>query len=227
MTSGPAGRPPYRARMAPPINYHPASGRLAAILDIGHARANPVARSAFGLVLALLAPLAAAVRPPPIPAPRRSIHNPMKIGQGALQTALANVVITQTGDSSVIARPDVAKAVAAALRAPVSVQTQCRRRSRRRSIRWSRSSTASPSTKMLSRLRPRQQKYVAEQRSRRRARRWYGSAASRTQDGSARVLRLSDQEQFRARHATDARACGWMAGRALAGNRSHPRCGWA
>lgn len=73
-------------------------------------------RSAFGLVFALLAPFAAAVAPTTYTgtAPVNSQSDADRVG--ALQTALANVVIAQTGDSGVIARPDVAKAVAQAER---------------------------------------------------------------------------------------------------------------
>ena len=72
--------------------------------------------SAFALVLALLAPLASALAPATYTgtAPVNSQSDADRVG--ALQTALANVVIAQTGDSSVIARPDVAKAVGQAER---------------------------------------------------------------------------------------------------------------
>lgn len=73
-------------------------------------------RSVFALVLALLAPLASALTPATYTgtAPVNSQSDADRAG--ALQTALANVVIAQTGDSSVIARPDVAKAVGQAER---------------------------------------------------------------------------------------------------------------
>lgn len=73
-------------------------------------------RSALILVLALLAPLASALAPATYTgtAPVNSQSDADRIG--ALQTALANVVIAQTGDSGVIARPDVAKAVGEAER---------------------------------------------------------------------------------------------------------------
>lgn len=73
-------------------------------------------RCTLGFVLALLSPLAAALSPSTYTgtAPVNSQSDADRTG--ALQTALANVVITQTGDSSVIARPDVAKAVAEAER---------------------------------------------------------------------------------------------------------------
>ena len=73
-------------------------------------------RSAFVLVLALLAPLAPALAPATYTgtAPVNSQSDADRVG--ALQTALANVVIAQTGDSSVMARPDVAKAVGEAER---------------------------------------------------------------------------------------------------------------
>ena len=75
-----------------------------------------LARCTLGLVLALLSPLAAALGPATYTgtAPVNSQSDADRTG--ALQTALANVVIAQTGDSSVIARPDVAKAVAGAER---------------------------------------------------------------------------------------------------------------
>ncbi len=75
-----------------------------------------LARSAFGLVLALLAPLAAAVGPATYTGTAPVNSQSDEDRTGALQTALANVVIAQTGDSSVIARPDVAKAVGQAER---------------------------------------------------------------------------------------------------------------
>ena len=77
---------------------------------------NLLARSAFGLVLALLAPLAWAAGPATYSgsAPVNSQSDDDRVG--ALQTALANVVIAQTGDSGVMARPDVAKAVGQAER---------------------------------------------------------------------------------------------------------------
>ena len=75
-----------------------------------------LARCTLGLVLVLLSPLAAALGPATYTgtAPVNSQSDADRTG--ALQTALANVVIAQTGDSSVIARPDVAKAVAEAER---------------------------------------------------------------------------------------------------------------
>lgn len=73
-------------------------------------------RSVLGLVLAFLAPLAVATGPITYTgtAPVNSQSDDERTG--ALQTALANVVIAQTGDSSVMARADVAKAVGQAER---------------------------------------------------------------------------------------------------------------
>jgi hypothetical protein len=75
-----------------------------------------LARNVLGLVLALLAPLAWAAAPATYTgtAPVNSQSDDDRTG--ALQTALADVVIAQTGDSSVMARPDVAKAVGQAER---------------------------------------------------------------------------------------------------------------
>lgn len=75
-----------------------------------------LARSVFGLVLALLASLTWATAPATYTgsAPVNSQSDDDRAG--ALQTALANVVIAQTGDSGVMARPDVAKAVGQAER---------------------------------------------------------------------------------------------------------------
>jgi hypothetical protein len=70
----------------------------------------------FGLILVLLAPFASATGPSSYTgkAPVNSQSDDERVG--ALQTALANVVVAQTGDSSVIARPDVARAVSQAER---------------------------------------------------------------------------------------------------------------
>ncbi len=70
----------------------------------------------FGLILALLAPFAWAAAPNSYTgkAPVNSQSDDDRVG--ALQTALANVLATQTGDSGLLARPDVVKAVAQAER---------------------------------------------------------------------------------------------------------------
>ena len=70
----------------------------------------------LGLVLALLAPCAHAAAPTGYTgrAPVNSQSDEERVG--ALQTALAGVLATQTGDSGLLARPDVAKAVAQAER---------------------------------------------------------------------------------------------------------------
>ncbi|MEO6689131.1 MAG: DUF2066 domain-containing protein, partial [Dokdonella sp.] len=70
----------------------------------------------FGLILALLAPFAWAAAPSSYTgkAPVNSQSDDERVG--ALQTALANVLIAQTGDSGLLARPDVVKAVAQAER---------------------------------------------------------------------------------------------------------------
>lgn len=77
---------------------------------------TPLVRSVFGLVLTLLAPLAWAVGPATYTGTAPVNSQSDEDRSGALQTALANVVIAQTGDGSVIARPDVAKAVGQAER---------------------------------------------------------------------------------------------------------------
>lgn len=73
-------------------------------------------RCIFGLILALLASLAIAAAPATYigTAPVNSQSDADRTD--ALKTALANVVIAQTGDNGVIARADVAKAVAQAER---------------------------------------------------------------------------------------------------------------
>jgi hypothetical protein len=70
----------------------------------------------LGLLLALLAPLAWAAGPTSYTgkSPVNSQSDDDRVG--ALQTALANVVIEQTGDSGILARADVAKAVGQAER---------------------------------------------------------------------------------------------------------------
>ena len=75
-----------------------------------------LARSVLGMILAFLAPLAVATGPITYTgtAPVNSQSDDERTG--ALQTALANVVIAQTGDSSVMARADVATAVGQAER---------------------------------------------------------------------------------------------------------------
>jgi hypothetical protein len=70
-----------------------------------------------GLLLAFLAPVALFAAAPTGytgQAPVNSQSDDERVG--ALQTALANVVVAQTGDSGILARTDVAKAVAQAER---------------------------------------------------------------------------------------------------------------
>jgi hypothetical protein len=76
----------------------------------------PVPLRVFALALAVLAPLAHAFGPASYTgtAPVNSQSDEER--SEALKTALANVVVAQTGDSAVIARPDVARAVAQAER---------------------------------------------------------------------------------------------------------------
>jgi hypothetical protein len=72
---------------------------------------SPVPLRALGFLVALLLPLACLAGPSSYTgtAPVNSQSDDERAG--ALKSALANVVIEQTGDSGVIARPDVAKAV--------------------------------------------------------------------------------------------------------------------
>lgn len=76
----------------------------------------PIPLRVFALLLALLAPFAWAAAPTSYTgkAPVNSQSDDERVG--AMQTALANVLIAQTGDSGLLARPDVVKAVAQAER---------------------------------------------------------------------------------------------------------------
>ncbi|MEO7431902.1 MAG: DUF2066 domain-containing protein [Dokdonella sp.] len=72
---------------------------------------------ACALLLALVVPAVVSAAAPTAytgQAPVNSQSDDERVG--ALQTALANVVVAQTGDSGILARPDVAKAVAQAER---------------------------------------------------------------------------------------------------------------
>ena len=90
-------------------------------LSVSHGRGLRFRRACRGeLVFAVLlgAMPAAGLRAAPrrIPARRRSIRSPTTNAPSALKTALANVVIEQTGDAGVLSRSDVAAAVGKAER---------------------------------------------------------------------------------------------------------------